>query len=206
MIRTVLSLLLISGLAMGCGSAYTILDRSTLEVSPNSKISARNLVPRASEYPSVVEQLALAQEVYQKQLFLLKERRNKLRARKRYFNAFSFGTFAASSIGVGAASIQSSEADAGTNLQKAGYAALGGLAVGTLFQVAGFMQENASSVDGKVRHLELLYDTMIERLRQLTYRDGVRQGEASSGPDTASDMGAANESFVTQALAINIKG
>jgi hypothetical protein len=206
MIRTVLSLLLISSLAMGCGSAYTILDRSTLEVSPNSKISARNLVPRASEYPSVVEQLALAQEVYQKQLFLLKERRNKLRARKRYFNAFSFGTFAASSIGVGAASIQSSEAEAGANLQKAGYAALGGLAVGTLFQVAGFMQENASSVDGKVRHLELLYDTMIERLRQLTYRDGVRQGETSSGPDTASDMGAAIESFVTQALAINIKG
>lgn len=206
MMRKVLSILLISLFATGCGSAYTILDRSTLEVSPNSKISARNLVPRASEYPSVVEQLALAQEVYQKQLFLLKERRNKLRARKRYFNAFSFGTFAATSIGVGAASIQSSEADAGDNLQKAGYAALGGLAVGTLFQVAGFMQENASSVDGKVRHLELLYDTMIERLRQLTYRDSVRKDEAGSGPDTASDMGAAIESFVTQALAINIKG
>tara|TARA_R110002096_G_scaffold436021_1_gene665230 strand:- start:101778 stop:102401 length:624 start_codon:yes stop_codon:yes gene_type:complete len=207
MIRsTLLSFLVITLIATGCGSTYTNVDRSTLEISQNSKLSARNLVPRASEFPSVVEQLALAQEVYQKQLFLLKDRRNKLRARKRYLNAFSFGTFAATTIGVGAAAIHSSDDNAGANLQRAGYAALGGLAVGTLSQVAGFMQDDASSVDGKVRHLELLYDTMIERLRQLTYRDGIQQVAGTPGPDTASNMGAAIESFITQALAINIKG
>src|SRR5262245_56509923 len=49
-----------------CGSQYTILDRSTIEVSPNARLSAQNLVADASKYPTVIQQLALAQEVYQR--------------------------------------------------------------------------------------------------------------------------------------------
>lgn len=193
-------------LASGCTSAYTILDRSSMEISPNSRISAKNLVPRAAEYPAVVDQLAIAQEVYQQQLLLLKERRNKLRARKRSLNAFSFGAFAATTVGIGIAAIESSAADAPDNLKTAGLVALGGMAVGTVLQVAGYMQEGSSSVDSKVRHLELLYDTMIERLRQLTYRRDATSLENAPSSHAAADMGTAIESFITQALAINIKG
>ena len=203
--RVSIVVILLGMSAIGCASGYTIVDRSSLKVSPNSRISAKNLVPRAAEFPAVVEQLGLAQEVYQKQLFLLKERRNKLRARKRYLNASSFGTFAATSMGVGLVAIQSSDADAPEKLERAGYAALGGLAVGTLLQVAGYMQEDSSSVDSKVRHLELLYDTMIERLRQLSYRMKA-SSEGTRADDVSSEMGAAIEGFITQALAINVKG
>ncbi len=193
-------------LATACGSSYTILDRSSLEVSPNSRISAKNLVPRAAEFPDVVDQLAIAQEVYQQQLLLLKERRNKLRGRKRTLSAASFGTFAATSVGIGTSAILSGETDAPDNLKTAGLVSLGGLALGTVFQIASFMQEDSSSVDAKVRHLELLYDTMIERLRQLTYRRDATSADNLPTSHAGADMATAIESFITQALAINIKG
>lgn len=195
---------------LGCGSQYTIIDRSTIRVSDNARISAQNLVAYAAKYPSVIEQLALAQEVYQQQLFLLKERRNKLRSRQRYLNAFSFGSFALTTLAIGGVAIAAEDENAADTLRLAGAGALGGLAVGTIFQVASFMQEDTSSLDTKVRQLDLLYDTMIERLRQLALQAelGVTAGTPASNDPAriAAEMGVAIEAFITEALSINIKG
>ena len=166
----------------------------------------------AEKFPTVIQQLALAQEVYQRQLYLLKERRNKLRSRERTLTALSFGTFAASAVGMGAAAIATDETDAANRLRLAGGLSLGALAIGTAFQVGAYMQEDVSSVDSKVRLLELRYDTMLERLRQLTYQATLGQpAEAASGPSPTqaklvAEMGAAIEAFITEALAINVKG
>src|SRR5690349_19834424 len=94
-------------LLTACATMETV-DRSTVQVSDNSRIVARNLMPSASgQLSTVSEHLALAQEIYQKQLAALKERRDSLRSRGRVLNAASYATFALTTLGVGVAAIAS---------------------------------------------------------------------------------------------------
>lgn len=179
----------------GCASEYTIVDRSGLVVSDNARVSAASVLPGAASKPAAVNHLALAQEVYQKQLDLLKERRNKVRARRRSLNLLSYGVLAAASIGAGALALSSDSRDT----QRVGGAmALSGVALGTGFQIGGLMQEDSSTVDDKIRYLQSLYESMVDRVRVL----------ASQPPSDAGDaaIGAAIEAFTNEALRINVKG
>lgn len=210
--RIICSALLAASVA-ACGSGYTILDTSRLTISANSRISAQTMLPDASKYPEVVQKLALAEEVYERQLYLLKERRNKLRSRKRYLGAFSFGSYTATTLGVGLTAIGTADEDAGTNLEMAGAAALGGLAVGTLFQVASYMQEDVEAVDGKVGQLDLLHNEMIDTLRVLADRKVSatinEKGEVSSivsSSDMQFEMSRVIQDFINKAKLINVKG
>ena len=79
-----------------CGAQYTIADRSKLTPSAGSRIASSNLLPMPGQAPpDVSEHLAQALELYQLQLGLLKERRNKVRARKRGMATAAFGLGAA---------------------------------------------------------------------------------------------------------------
>jgi hypothetical protein len=210
--RIICSALLVANLA-ACGSGYTILDTSSLTISANARISAQTMLPDASKYPEVVQKLALAEEVYERQLYLLKERRNKLRSRRRYLSAFSFGTYTATTLGVGLTAIGTSDEDSSRNLEMAGAAALGGLALGTLFQVASYMQEDVEAVDGKVAQLDLLHNEMIDTLRVLGDRKVSaqlnEQGEVSSvvsSSDFQFEMSRVIQDFINKAKLINVKG
>jgi hypothetical protein len=179
----------------GCASEYTVVDRSALVVSDNARVSAASLMPGGTRNTTGVNHMALAQEVYQKQLDLLKERRNKVRARRRALNLLSFGTLVASSIAVGAVAIAASSPH---DERIAGAAALGGVGLGTGLQIGGLMQEEASTVDDKIRHLQGIYDAMIERVRVLAAQPPSELNDAA--------VGAAIEGFINEALQINVKG
>lgn len=186
-----------------CASSSTVVDRSKVTISDNSRVVSRNLLPGSTKYPNVVEHLALAQEVYQAQLALLKERRNTLRSRSRGLSASSFAVFAATTLGVGATAIATNDKNAPDNLRAAGFGALGGLTLGTLLQVFGYMQEDPSAVDGKVRELQSAYDAMLERVRLLGDAGAV---EGASANKAGADIAAAIESFMAQAAQIDVKG
>lgn len=205
MTRGIASVLLVC-FAAGCGSEYTILDRTTLAVSDASRISARNMVPQARKYPTVVEQLGLAEEVYGKQLMLLKSRRNKLRSRRRYLGAFSFGTMAATSLGVGMIAIGSDDSGSSNDLQMGGAAALTGLAIGTILQFTSYMQEAPEAVDDKIRLLDTLYRSMIDQLKAVGEKAMMAPVEGRTEDDIESEMGRVIQTFINQALAINVKG
>lgn len=196
-----------------CGSSYTILDTSRLTISGNSRISAQTLLPDADKYPEVVTKLGLAEEVYERQLYLLKERRNKLRARRRYLGAFSFGTYTATALGVGFTAIGTEDEQAADNLRMSGTAALAGLALGTTFQVLSYMQEDVEAVDGKVGQLDTLHNEMIDKLRVLADRKVSaqidEQGQVSSvvaSSDIQFEMSRVIQEFINKAKLINVKG
>ncbi len=179
----------------GCASGYTVVDRSNLVISDNARISAASVLPGGAINQRASNHLALAQEVYQKQLDLLKERRNKVRARRRMLNLLSYGVLAASSIAVGSVALSS---DARRTQQRAGGAAMGGVALGTGLQIGGLMQEDVAVVDDKIRHLQGTYETMLERVRTLAALPPSDQNQAA--------IGVAIESFIDEALRINVKG
>ena len=179
----------------GCASEYTIVDRSALVVSDNARISAASVLPGGASKTAAANHLALAQEVYQKQLDLLKERRNKVRSRRRSLDLLSYGVLAAASIGAGAIALSASSPD---TQRAGGIAALTGVALGTGFQIGGLMQEDAANVDDKVRYLQSLYESMVDRVRVLASQPSSEAGDAA--------IGAAIEAFVNEALRINVKG
>ncbi|HEX2657059.1 MAG TPA: hypothetical protein VHU40_02250 [Polyangia bacterium] len=181
--------------AGGCASEYTIVDRSALVVSDNARTSAASVLPGGATKAAAANHLALAQEVYQKQLDLLKERRNKVRARRRSLNLLSYGVLAAASIGAGAIALSASSPD---TQRAGGIAALSGVALGTGFQIGGLMQEDAANVDDKIRYLQSLYESMVDRVRVLASQPQSDAGDAA--------IGAAIEAFVNEALRINVKG
>jgi hypothetical protein len=181
--------------ASGCGSGYTVVDRSTLRISDNARISAASVLPGGQKNPRAANHLALAQEVYQKQLDLLKERRNKVRARRRIMNLTSFGVLAASTIAVGAVALASGSR---STQRVAGGGAMGGLALGTGLQIGGLMQEDPAVVDDKIRHLQSIYEAMIDRV-------GVFAVQPPSDHTDAA-IGGAIEAFINEALRINVKG
>jgi hypothetical protein len=82
--------------------------------------------------------------------------------------------------------------------QAAGGLALGGAGLGTGLQIGGLMQEDVANIDDKIRHLQSIYDSMVERVRVLA-------GQAPSDQTDAA-IGSAIETFINQALQINVKG
>jgi hypothetical protein len=179
----------------GCASEYTVVDRSSLVVSDNARISATSVLPGGARNAGAANHLALAQEIYQKQLDLLKERRNKVRARRRALNLLSYGTLLATGIVVGSVALAGSSNE---TMRYAGATALSGVGVGTGLQIGGLMQEESSAVDDKIRHLQNLYDGMLEHVRTLSEKPSSEQNDAA--------IGAAIESFINEALQINVKG
>jgi hypothetical protein len=185
----------LSATLAGCGSEYTIVDRSTLVISDNARLSAASVLPGGQKNARAAGHLALAQEVYQKQLDLLKERRNKVRARKRALNLLSYGALAAAGIVAGAVALSASSHGA---QQMGGGVALGGVGLGTGLQIGGLMQEDVAAIDDKIHHLQSIYDSMLERVRVLAAQPQSDQTDAA--------IGSAIETFVNQALQINVKG
>lgn len=179
----------------GCASEYTIVDRSTLAISDNARVSAASVLPGGHKNARATNHLALAQEVYSKQLDLLKERRNKVRSRRRTLNLLSYGVLAAASIAVGGVALASGSRDV---QRTAGGLALGGVGLGTGLQIGSLMQEDVANIDDKIRHLQSLYDSMTERVRVLAAQPQSDQTDAA--------IGSAIETFINQALQLNVKG
>ena len=197
--KVVSTVLVMSLLAAGCASEYTVLDRSSVEVSPASRIAAASLLPGADKHPQVQQHLALAEEVFGKQLDLLKERRNKVRARKRTLTMTSYATMLAGALGTGYVALAATnKTSPSTDLKVVGVTSLGALGLGTGLQIGALMQEESSDIDEKIRHLEGVYDAMLERVRTLALVPNNEQ--------TESQMAAAIESFINEALQINVKG
>lgn len=197
--KIVSTLVVASLLGAGCASEYTVLDRSSIQVSPASRIAAGSLLPGADKHPQVQQHLALAEEVFGKQLDLLKERRNKVRARRRALTLTSYATMLVGSIVTGYVALAATDkANPSTDLKVVGVTALSTLGLGTGLQIGALMQEESSDVDEKIRHLEGIYDAMLERVRTLAL--------VPANDQTESQMAAAIESFINEALQINVKG
>lgn len=188
-----------------CGSPYTLIDRSSLQISQNSKTVARTLIPASDRYPALVDHLAIAEEVYQQQLTLLRERRNKTRARKRDLSFASYGLMGASALGVGGLAIGSATAGGDTSkaLVGAGAVSLVGLGLGTILQLTSAMQEDSGIADEKVRSLHRAYETMLERVRTMNQRLTESPMEAAQHQAQAA---AIIESFINEAMQIHVKG
>jgi hypothetical protein len=201
--KMLIALMTSAALLAGCGSEYTIVDRSTLEPSNSSRLSARNLLPDGARTQAVSEHLALANEVYSRQLTLLKQRRNKLRSRRRWLGLGSFTALAGGATGVGISAMRSDDATSKKDLEYAGMAAIGSLAVGTFLQVAGYMQEDVSAVDERIRHLQMSYDGMLDRIRGLSE---LPTGAAGAPTAMDAEIGTIIERFIGDALQINVKG
>lgn len=189
--------------AAGCASNYTIPSRGSIVVSDNATVVAHNLIPNADRFPLAIKHLALAQEVYEAQLNLLKQRRNKVRSRGRYLSALSYVTFAGSSLGVGLTAVASDGADAEHDLRSAGYASLGGFAVGTMLHYIGAQQESPHEIDNKIDTLQKAYRIMLDRVRELA---AVEVVDEQSARIVEAQMGPIIEAFISEALEINIKG
>ena len=193
------SAVLLGNTLAGCASEYTIIDRSTVEVSSSARIAAGSLLPGASKHPQVEAHLALAEEIYGKQLGLLKERRNKVRARRRALTLTSYASMLAGSLASGYIALAATDkADPHNDLKAVGLLSLGTLGLGTGLQIGALMQEESSDVDEKIRHLQGIYDNMLDRLRTLAVMPTTEQLD--------SQMAAAIEAFINEALQINVKG
>jgi hypothetical protein len=186
-------------MAGGCASEYTIVDRSSFIVSDNARVASRDLIPGGDKHPRVIEHLAQAQEIFVKQDNLLKERRNKVRARRRALDLTTFGVMIVGALAEGALALNAAnKADPKSDVKLIGGLALGGAGLGTGLMVGGLMQEDVTAVDNKINHLHDIYRAMIEHLRSLALLPESDKLEA--------DMGMAIESFINEALQINIKG
>jgi len=190
----------------GCGSEYTIVNRSAVRPTASSQIAARGLVGDA---PAVTEHLAQAYEVYTAQITLLKQRRNKVRARERSLRGAVIGALTAGS----AAAVVVGSTGGGTEqdrVQGASFVALGtiGLALG-LSHVRG-EQEDPIIPDMKARQLQKDFERMLERVKELEAEGQVTTGDpvrdAAHKREITSAISTTIESFITEATAINIKG
>lgn len=190
----------------GCGSEYTIVNRSQVRPSPSSVIAARGLI---GESPAIAEHLAQAYEVYTAQLTLLKQRRNKVRARKRTLAGTAIGALAA---GATTAAIVGAYGDGAQDerLQQAT-----GVATLTMFGALGLTfiggeQEDPIIPDMKSRQLQKDFERMLGRVKELESEMSTDTGDAAR--DAArrkaltSEISTVIEGFITEATAINIKG
>jgi hypothetical protein len=213
MIRLASAFVVLVLVSSGCAGTFGGVGRST-RISDGSRAAATGIVPDDAANRAIVEHLALAEEVYGKTLDALRERRDVLRSRRRALALGSYATFAATTIVISAAAI--SKANNGdsmndSNLTTVGFGALGGLGVGTTLEVVNLMQEDPSSVEAKIRHLQTSYDNMVERLRTLFEERSARAAEAGA-PGAKSDggleakAGPIIETFINEALQINVKG
>ncbi len=186
----------------GCASEYTVVTRGDIHPSPGTRISAENIAPMAAEDSRVADHLGLAIATYEKQLSLLKERRNKVRARRRTYAQLALGTLAASAGATATTAVLANESSkSGDGLKAAGVGALGAVFLGSTFALIEHLQEEPEAIDEKIRFLETDYQTMLTRLRALDEGEGDRGKEAAR-----LKAGAIIEEFISHALAINVKG
>jgi hypothetical protein len=188
-------------LQLGCGSEYTITNRSSLTISDNSRVTAASLLPSGNKDPRVADHLALAQEVYGRQLDLLKERRNKVRSRRRTMDLASYCMLAATGVVAGSLALYASSAktsDQSSNLKLAGGTAMGGVVLGTGFQIGALIQEDVATVDSKIQQLDSMYSNMLDEVRMLSSQPATEL--------TGSLIGTKIENFINKALQINVKG
>jgi hypothetical protein len=107
----------------------------------------------------------------------------------------SYGVLAGAGIAAGALVLGAQSRS--TQLAGGGLA-LAGVGLGTGLQIGGLMQEDVSAVDDKIRHLRSIYDSMVEQVRVLAGQPQSDQADAA--------IGSAIESFINEALQINVKG
>lgn len=193
-------------LVAGCGSEYTIVNRSQVKPSPSSIVAARGLI---GEAPAIADHLAQAYEVYTAQLTLLKQRRNKVRARKRSLAGAAIGALAA---GATTAAIVGAYGDGAQDerLQQAT-----GVATITMFGALGLTfvggeQEDPIIPDMKARQLQKDFERMLERVKELEGELEADTGDAAADTQRrkarTSEISTVIEAFITEATAINIKG
>ena len=188
-----------ASLGAGCASEYTIIDRSNVQISSSSRIAAGALLPNASQHPKVEQHLGLAEEIYTQQLNQLKERRNKVRARRRALTLTSYATLLASSIATGYIALAATDkANPHDDLKAVGLTSLLGVGLGTGLQIGALMQEESSDVDEKIHHLQGIYDAMLDKVRTLSIMPATELLD--------SQMASAIETFINEALQINVKG
>lgn len=196
----------VSAALAGCASEYTIVNRSQVRPSASSQIAARGLV---GETPAVTEHLAQAYEVYTAQLTLLKQRRNKVRARKRGLAGAAIGALAA---GATTAAIVGAygDGDQDARLQEAT-----GVATLTMFAALGLTfvggeQEDPIIPDMKARQLQKDFERMLGRVKELEAEGELSTGDpardAARKKEVTSEISTVIEAFITEATAINIKG
>lgn len=190
----------------GCGSEYTIVNRSSVRPSPSSQIAARGLVGDA---PAVTEHLAQAYEVYTAQITLLKQRRNKVRARERGLRGAVIGTLTAGS----AAAVVVGATNDGTEedrIQGASFVALGTIALSLGLSHIRGEQEDPIIPDMKARQLQKDFERMLERVKELEAEGEVSAGDplldVAKKKQITSAISTTIEAFITEATAINIKG
>lgn len=190
-----------------CGAQYTIADRSKLAPSAGSRIAAANLLPMpGQELPDVSSHLAQALEMYQTQSGLLKERRNKVRARKRGMSTAAFGIGAA---GLAASMGEVMVLEGDRESQAVGLTALVALGAATVFKIGETLQEDTSAVDSKIALLDEYYATMLADLRRIqdtVTRTGDPAKDESLQREAAVEMSTIIENFIQDAQAINVKG
>ncbi|MEJ7600461.1 MAG: hypothetical protein WKG01_21310 [Kofleriaceae bacterium] len=210
-----LALVLCASLA-ACTGTFGSVGRST-RISDSARVTATSIVPDDASNRGVVEHLALAEEIYSKTLDALRERRNALRSRRRALTLTSYATFAATTLVISAAAIdKANNGDTMTStggLRTVGYGALGGLGLGTTLEVMNLMQEDPSSVEAKINHLQSSYDNMTDRLRtvfeEATTAAIAVEGQPAVKPNSRALQIKASpiiEAFISEALQINVKG
>jgi hypothetical protein len=190
-----------------CGAQYTIADRSKLVPSRGSLIAAGNLLPLPGQAPpDVSAHLAQAVEMYQHQSGLLKERRNKVRARKRAMSTAAFGVGAA---GLAATMGEVLVLEGERESKVVGVTALVALGAATVFKIGETVQEDTSAVDSKIALLDEYYATMLSDLRRIqdsVVSTGDPAKDASVQREASVQMSTTIENFIQDAQAINVKG
>lgn len=203
--KTILSAVLALSLTLtgACGSSYTVLDR-TIPPTANSQVVASTLLA-GERNPALISHLAIAEELYQQQLRLLHERRNKTRARKRDLGFAAFGLMGAAGLGVGGLAIGTAAGggDSSKALVGAGVLSLVGLGVGTVLQLAAANQEEPSVADDKVRALQRSYESMLQRVRALSQH---AQEVPATANATQAEISNVIESFIGDMLQTHVKG
>ncbi len=195
-----------SAVLAGCGSEYTIINRSAVRPSASSQIAARGLV---GEAPAVTEHLAQAYEVYTFQLTLLKQRRNKVRARERGLRGAVIGALTAGSATavVIAATGDGMQED---RVQDASFVAMGTIALALGISHVRGEQEDPIIPDMKARQLQKDFERMLDRVHELEAESDVVSGDpaldAARKKELTSEISTVIEGFITEATAINIKG
>jgi hypothetical protein len=183
------------------------VTRST-QITAGSRAMASATVPNPEQNRALAEAVALANEIYSKQLAVLMDRRDTLRSRRRTLTVATYATFAATTLVIGAAAIQRSNDSApmsSSDMRVAGYGALGGLGLGTTLEVVNLMQEDPANVEAKIRALQSSYENMSERLAQL-FRDAEEAGTEMTPEQVQTRAMPIVNSFIDDALQINVKG
>jgi len=157
----------------------------------------------------VAEPLAQGYEVYTAQLTLLKQGRNKVRARKRGLAGAAIGALAA---GATTAAIVGAYGDGAQDerLQQAT-----GVATLTMFGALGLTfvggeQEDPLIPDMKARQLQKDFERMLGRVKELESELELGSGDvaadAARRKAVTGEISTVIEGFITEATAINIKG